>query len=71
MRLTNLIAAAAIATTAMASTAFAGGFAAVVTEPIVTIVEPPQVRSVWGVVLPLLAVGVLIALAAADEEDDS
>jgi len=70
MRLTNLIAAAAIATSAMASTAFAGGFAAVVVEPIVTIVEPMPTRSTWGIILPLVGVALLIALAAANEEDD-
>ena len=71
MRLTTLIAAAAVAVSAMATTAVAGGFAAVVTEPVVTVVEPAPMRSSWGIILPLVGVGLLIALAAANEEDET
>jgi len=71
MRLTNLLAATAIAASAFASTAVAGGFAATVVEPIVIIPDAPMVRSTWGIILPLAALGILIALAMADEEEDS
>jgi len=71
MRLTNILAATAIAASAMASSAVAGGFAATVVEPIVVIPAAPMARSSWGIILPLLAVGVLIALAMSNEEDST
>lgn len=69
MRITKLIAAAAIAVSAMATTVSAGGFSAVVTEPVVIIPAPIVTRSTWGIILPLLGVGLLIALAMADDTE--
>jgi len=71
MRLTNLLAATAIAASAFASTAVAGGFAATVVEPIIVIPDAPMARSTWGIILPLAAVSLLIALALANEEDET
>jgi len=71
MRLTHFVAATAIAVSAIATTASAGGFAATVIEPQVIIPLPPAQRSSWGIILPLLAVGVLIALAMSNEEDST
>jgi hypothetical protein len=63
MRLTNTLAAAAVAATALTSTAIAGGLAVEVVEPPVVVVEPEATRSSWGIILPIAAVGLLIALA--------
>ena len=66
MRLTKTLAAAAVAATALTSTAYAGGLAVEVIEPVVTVVEPVATRSSWGIILPIAAVAVLIALAGSN-----
>jgi len=73
MRLTKSIA-LAVALTATAGSAFAGGFAPIVPspEPIV-VIEPVMPRSTFGLILPLALLGGLVALAVAsgnDDEDD-
>jgi hypothetical protein len=62
MRLTPVIAAATVAVTTLSTTAIAGGLAPTVT-PTVIIDEPPATRSSWGIILPIAAVALLIALA--------
>jgi hypothetical protein len=63
MRLSHTLAAAAVATTALTTTAVAGGLAVEIVEPTVTVVEPVATRSSWGIILPIAAVALLIALA--------
>ncbi|EPX82675.1 hypothetical protein ruthe_03133 [Rubellimicrobium thermophilum DSM 16684] len=75
MRFTKPLALAA-ALAAAAGPVLAGGFAPVVpVEPPTVVVEPPPApRSTWGVVLPIVLLGGLIALAVAndsDSEDDT
>jgi hypothetical protein len=64
----------AVAMTAVASQAFAGGFAPVVAEPVpvapVVVAEPAAPRSTFGILLPLALLGGLVALAVAAEDDD-
>lgn len=71
MRLTKSLVAAAVAAL-MATQAVAGGFAPVVVAPEpVVVVEPEAPRSTFGILLPLLLLGGLVALAvAADDEDE-
>jgi hypothetical protein len=66
MRLSHTIAAAAVAATALSSTAVAGGLAVEVVEPPVVVVEPEATRSSWGIILPIAAVALLIALAGSN-----
>lgn len=67
--LKSLALAAALA--AAGSQALAGGFAPVVAEPApVVVVEPEAPRSTWGILLPLLLVGALVAVAVANDDDD-
>ena len=67
MRLTKTLAAAAVAATALTSTAFAGGLSvAVIGAPVVRVEEPQQTRSSWGIILPIAAVALLIALAGSN-----
>lgn len=68
MRLTKTLLAAGVAA-ALASQAVAGGFApvAVEAEPIV-VVEPEPRRSTFGVLLPVLLLGGLVAAAVASDE---
>jgi len=65
----------AVAAATVAGQAIAGGFAPAVPEPAPTVVvEPEAPRSTWGVVLPIVLLGGLIALAVAndsDSEDDT
>lgn len=70
MRLTKtLLAAAAVAATA--TQAFAGGFAPVVVDPEpIVVVEPEAPRSTFGILLPLLLLGGLVAVAVANDDDD-
>lgn len=70
MRLTKSIA-LAVAMTAAAGSAMAGGFAPVVpvAEPVV-VVEPTAPRSTFGLILPLVLLGGLVALAVASSDDD-
>jgi hypothetical protein len=72
MRLTKILSAAAVAAL-IAPTAFAGGFAQEVVEAPVVVVEPVAEMSTWGIILPLAALGLLVALAASsdDSSDDS
>jgi hypothetical protein len=71
MRLTKTLLTATIVTV-LAGQAFAGGFAPVVVDPEpVVVVEPEAPRSTFGILLPLLLLGGLIAVAvASDDEDD-
>jgi hypothetical protein len=57
-------------TAAVVPAAHAGGFAAVVTEPPIVVVEPEPQRSSFGVILPLVLLGALLAVAIANEDDD-
>ena len=66
MRLIKTLAASALIASTIGGAAFAGGFAAEVIEAPVVIVEPVVVRSSWGIILPIAAVVLLIALASAD-----
>ncbi len=66
MRLTKTLVAAALIASTVGGAAFAGGFAAEVIEAPVVIVEPPAPRSSWGIILPIAAVVLLIALASGD-----
>ena len=69
MRLTKVITAAAVAAL-IAPTAFAGGFAQEVVEAPVVVVEPVAETSSWGIILPLAALGLLVALAASSDDSD-
>lgn len=66
MRLIKTLAASALIASTIGGAAFAGGFAAEVIEAPVVIVEPVVVRSSWGIILPIAAVVLLIALASSD-----
>jgi len=56
----------AAAMAAFGTHAFAGGFAPIVVDPQpVVVVEPEQPRSTFGVLLPLLLLGGLVAAAVA------
>jgi len=68
MRLTRTLTAAALASL-VAGSAIAGGFAQEVVEPPV-IVEPEAETSSWGIILPLVALGALVALAASSDDSD-
>ncbi|EYD74687.1 hypothetical protein Rumeso_03744 [Rubellimicrobium mesophilum DSM 19309] len=73
MRLTKLALAAVLGAT-LASQAVAGGFAPVVVEPApapVVVTEPEAPRSTFGILLPLALLGGLVALAVANEDEDS
>ena len=72
MRLTKTLTAATLASL-VAGTAFAGGLAAPVVEAPVVVVEPVAETSTWGIVLPLAALGLLVALAVSsdDSEDET
>ena len=69
--LKSLALAAAMA--AAAGQAVAGGFAPVVAEPVpapVVVTEPAPARSTWGIILPLVLLGGLVALAVSNSDDD-
>ncbi len=66
MRLTKTLTAAVLATL-VAGNAMAGGLATPVTEPTI-IVEPPAETSSWGIILPLAALGLLVALAVSSDD---
>jgi hypothetical protein len=72
MRLTKTLTAATLASL-VAGTAFAGGLAAPVVEAPVVVVEPVAETSSWGIILPLAALGLLVALAVSsdDSEDET
>ena len=73
MRLTKTLTAAALASL-VAGSAIAGGFSAPIVEQPPTIVDPPMAEtSSWGIVLPLAALGLLVALAVSsdDSEDET
>ena len=73
MRPTKTLVAAALAGTVTASSAFAGGLAVEIVEPPVVVVEPEapaprgSLAGPLGFLLPLAAVGALVALAASDD----
>jgi hypothetical protein len=70
MRFTKALLAASVAAV-LASQAVAGGFAPVVIEPEpVVVVEPTAPRSTFGILLPLVLLGGLVALAVANDDDD-
>ncbi len=60
----------AAALAATASTAFAGGLAPVVVEPEVIVEEAPA-SSMAGWLIPLIIVGVIIAVASSTSEDNN
>jgi hypothetical protein len=66
MRLIKTLAASALIASTIGGAAFAGGFAAEVIEAPVVVVEPVVARSSWGIILPIAAVVLLIALASSD-----
>ena len=72
MRLTNTLTAAVLASL-VAGSAIAGGFAQEVVEAPVVVVEPVAETSSWGIILPLAALGLLVALAVSsdDSEDET
>lgn len=67
MRLTKTLTAAAVATL-VAGSAMAGGFAQEVVEAPVVVVEPVAETSSWGIILPLAALGLLVALAVSSDD---
>ena len=67
MRLTKTITAAALASL-VAGSAIAGGFAQEVVEAPVVVVEPVAETSSWGIILPLAALGLLVALAVSSDD---
>lgn len=70
MNIVKIVTAASL-TTLMATSAMAGGFAEEIVEPVV-VVEPEAETSSWGIILPLAALGLLVALAASsDDEEES
>ena len=68
MRLTKTLTAAALASL-VAGSAIAGGFAQEVVEAPVVVVEPVAETSSWGIVLPLAALGLLVALAVSSDDN--
>ena len=69
MRLTKTLTAAALASL-VAGSAFAGGFSPEVVEPPVIVPEPEAETSSWGIILPLAALGALVALAVSSDNSD-
>lgn len=70
MNIVKIVTAASL-TALMATSAMAGGFAEEIVEPVV-VVEPEAETSSWGIILPLAALGLLVALAASsDDEEES
>ena len=69
MRLTKTLTAATLASL-VAGTAFAGGLAAPVVEAPVVVVEPVAETSSWGIILPLAALGLLVALAVSSDDSE-
>jgi hypothetical protein len=70
MRLTKTLTAAALATL-FAGSAIAGGFAEPIETVPPTIIDPPPAEtSSWGIVLPLAALGLLVALAVSSDNSD-
>jgi hypothetical protein len=69
MRLTKTLTAAALASL-VAGSAIAGGFAQEVVEAPVVVVEPEAETSSWGIILPLAALGLLVALAASSDDSE-
>ncbi len=70
MRLTKTLTAAALASL-VAGSAIAGGFAQEVVEAPVVVVEPVAETSSWGIILPLAALGLLVALAVSSDDGGS
>jgi hypothetical protein len=70
MRLSHTLAVSAIAVSALSTSAVAGGLQTTIVEPIDVIVEPQETRSSWGIILPIAAVALLIALAGSNGGGD-
>ncbi len=68
MNIVKIVTAASVATL-MAGSAIAGGFAQEIVEPVV-VVEPEAETSSWGIILPLAALGLLVALAASSDDEE-
>ena len=69
MRLTKTLTAAALASL-VAGSAIAGGFAQEVVEAPVVVAEPVAETSSWGIILPLAALGLLVALAVSSDDSE-
>ena len=69
MRLTKTLTAAAVASL-VAGSAIAGGFAQEVVEAPIAVVEPVAETSSWGIILPLAALGLLVALAVSSDDSE-
>jgi hypothetical protein len=69
MRLTKTLTAAAVASL-VAGSAIAGGFAQEVEQAPLVVVDPVAETSSWGIVLPLAALGLLVALAVSSDNSD-
>jgi hypothetical protein len=69
MRLTKTLTAAALASL-VAGSAIAGGFAQEVVEAPVVVVDPVAETSSWGIILPLAALGLLVALAVSSDDSE-
>ena len=69
MRFTKTLTAAALVSL-VAGSAVAGGVATAIPEVPVAIPEPPMPQtSSWGIVLPLAALGLLVALAVSSDDN--
>jgi hypothetical protein len=68
MRLTKTLLAATVASV-VAGAAVAGGFAEEIVEPTI-VPEPEAETSSWGIILPLAALGLLVALAVSSDDSD-
>lgn len=67
MNLTRTLTAAALASLVTGS-AIAGGFSPPVEQPAVVIGEAESATSSWGIILPLAALGLLVALAVSSDD---
>lgn len=54
----------------LAPAAQAGGLAATVIEPVVIVEPPPEPRSSLGIALPLVILGLLVAVAISRDDDE-
>jgi hypothetical protein len=63
MRLTTTLAITAVTVGALSTAATAGGLSPATGDVAVEIIEPTETRSSWGIILPIAAVALLIALA--------
>ena len=68
MRISNTLTAAVMASL-VAGSAIAGGFAPPVEQPPIVIPDVQPATSSWGIVLPLAALGLLVALAVSSDDN--